>query len=202
MISKTVFFSALAVAATIASDLPSKRLTVGDSVPSVTVRTEEGKAVNLQKVVSEKPTVLIFYRGGWCPFCTRHLKELAGFQEELRNAGLQLIALSIDQPVKLRETPHREELSYRLLSDSDASAAKAFGIAFKVDDATVKKYKESYQIDLEAAAGRTHHLLPHPAVYVVDRSGKIHFAHVNEDYKKRLEPEKILAAAKDALKEK
>ncbi len=172
-------------------------LKVGDAIPDVKLRTEDDMEVSLKKLVSEKPTVLIFYRGGWCPFCNRHLQSLAGIEEDLNKAGAQLLAISMDQPSKLKATPDREKLHYRLLSDSDAAAAKAFGIAFKVDDATVEKYK-GYGINLDAASGRDHHILPHPAVFVADTSGKIRFAHVNPDYKVRLEPKEILKAAQAA----
>lgn len=172
-------------------------LKVGDAIPDVKLRTEDDKEVSLRKLVSEKPTVLIFYRGGWCPFCNRHLQSLAGIEEDLNKAGAQLLAVSMDQPSKLKATPDREKLHYRLLSDSDAAAAKAFGIAFKVDDATVEKYK-GYGINLDAASGRDHHILPHPAVFVADTSGKVRFAHVNPDYKVRLEPKEILKAAQAA----
>lgn len=170
---------------------------IGDAVPDVTLRTEDDKEVSLRRLVSEKPTVLIFYRGGWCPFCNRHLQSLAGIEKDLEKAGVQLLAISMDQPSKLKTTPDREKLHYRLLSDSDAVAAKAFGIAFKVDDATVEKYK-GYGINLDAASGRDHHILPHPAVFIADTAGKICFAHVNPDYKVRLEPKKILEAAQAA----
>jgi peroxiredoxin len=173
-------------------------LKVGDAIPNVKLRTEDDKEVNLRQLVSEKPTVLIFYRGGWCPFCNRHLQSLAGIEDDLNKAGAQLVAISVDQPSKLKATPDREKLHYRLLSDSDAVAAKAFGIAFTVEDALVKKYKDSYQIDLEAAAGKKNHILPHPAVFVADTNGVIRFAHVNPDYKVRLEPAKILDAARPA----
>lgn len=191
-LSILLFGTALAQAQT-----NSTPLKVGDAIPDVTLRTEENKEVSLRKLVSEKPTVLIFYRGGWCPFCNRHLQSLAGIEDDLNKAGAQLLAVSMDQPSKLKETPDRDKLHYRLLSDSDAAAAKAFGIAFKVDDATVEKYK-GYGINLDAASGNDHHILPHPAVFVADTSGKIRFAHVNPDYKVRLEPKKILEAAQAA----
>jgi peroxiredoxin len=176
----------------------ARALQSGDRVPDITLRSETDQEVRLRDLVSKKPTVLVFYRGGWCPFCTKHLHALAGIQEQLTSAGAQLVAISIDQPSKLRATPDRGKLGYTLLSDSDATAAQAFGIAFKVEDQLVAKYKSAYNIDLEAAAGRTHHLLPHPAVFVVEPSGTIRFAHVNADYKQRLEPDKILAAARAA----
>jgi peroxiredoxin len=121
------------------------------------------------------------------------LQALAGIEKDLQAAGAQLLAISPDQPSKLKETTDREKLGYRLLSDSDAVAAQAFGLAFKVDDATVEKYK-TYKIDLDAASGKSHHLLPHPAVFVAGTNGVIRFAHVNPDYKVRLEPAAILKA--------
>jgi len=176
----------------------STPLKVGDAIPDVTLRPEDNKEIKLRTLVAEKPTVLIFYRGGWCPFCTRHLKDLAGIEKDLVAAGAQLLAISPDQPRQLKETPGRDKLGYKLLSDSDAVAAKAFGIAFKVEAALVKKYKDSYKIDLEAASGREHHLLPHPAVFVAHTNGVIRFAHFNPDYKVRLESKQILEAVRAA----
>ena len=176
----------------------STPLKVGDAIPDVKLRTEENKEVSLRKLVSEKPTVLIFYRGGWCPYCNRHLQSLVGIEDELNQAGAQLVAISMDTPAKLKATPNRNQLHYRLFSDSSAAAAEAFGIAFKVDDALVKKYKESYKIDLEAASGNDQHMLPHPAVFIAGTNGVIRFAHFNADYKVRLEPAKILAAVSAA----
>lgn len=185
---------ASAVAAPLSAEEP-RRLAAGDPVPDVILRTEKGAEVRLRDAVKRKPAVLIFYRGGWCPYCTKHLAALAGIEKELTAAGFQLLAISTDQPSKLREKPEYASLAYTLLSDSSMATAKAFGIAFQVPDDLVSKYKDSFGIDLEAASGQTHHLLPHPAVYVVDRGGVIRFAHVNEDYKVRLDPEKVLEAA-------
>ena len=179
------------------SQAPSQPLKAGDSIPDVTLRTEQDQAVSLRKLVAAKPTVLIFYRGGWCPYCMRHLQALEGIEKDLVAEGVQLLAISMDQPSKLRETPNRDKLHYRLLSDSSAQAVKAFGIAFTVDDATLEKYK-TYHVDLEAASGQSHHILPHPSVFVVDQAGKIRFAHVNPNYKVRLDPAKILDAVREA----
>jgi len=178
-----------------ATSLAASPLKTGDVIPDTTVEDESGATLKLRELVRQAPSVLIFYRGGWCPYCTRHLSSLMEIEDDLRSAGYQILAISPDQPSKLAETPDREKLKYRLLSDSDMKTARAFGIAFEVDATTLEKYDE-YGIDLEAASGQSHHLLPHPAVYVVAPDGTIRFAHVNEDYKVRLEPEKILAAAK------
>jgi peroxiredoxin len=191
---KILFFLLLGCALLARAETIPSALKVGDSIPDVTLRTVDDKEVNLRKLVAEKPAVLIFYRGGWCPFCNRHLQSLSGIEPDLAKAGVQLIAISMDQPSKLRETMTKDKLDYTLLSDSDANAVKAFGISYKVSDATLERMK-SYHVDLDAASGNNNHILPHPAVFVVNTKGVIGFVHVNTNYKVRLEPSKILAAA-------
>ena len=170
-------------------------LKVGDSIPDVTLRTVDNQEVKLRTLVAGKPTVLIFFRGGWCPFCNAHLSSLLGIEQELNKEGVQLIAIGMDQPSKLRETMQHDKLDYTLLSDSDATAVKAFGIAYKVDDATLARMK-SFNVDLDAATGNSDHILPHPSVFVVDTSGIIRFVHSDTNFKVRLAASKVLEAAK------
>jgi peroxiredoxin len=194
---KTIFCFLLVGALFARGDTIPSALKVGDSIPDVSLRTMEDKSVRLRQLISDKPAVLIFYRGGWCPFCNVHLQSLSGIKDDLAREGVQLIAISMDQPDKLRETMQKDKLDYTLLSDSDASAVKAFGIAYKVSDATLEKMK-THNVDLDAATGNSNHVLPHPAVFVVSTNGVIRFVHVNPDFKVRLEPSKVLEAAKTA----
>jgi len=172
-------------------------LLIGASVPDVTLQTPDGKAFNLKATVAKKPTVLIFYRGGWCPYCNTYLGQLQAAEAGLLNLGYQILAISPDRPPKLGESVEKGKLTYTLLSDSSMKAAQAFGIAFRVDDVTLEKYKD-YGIDLEAASGEKHHLLPVPAVFIVGTDGVIAFVYANPNYKVRLTPEVLLAAAKAA----
>lgn len=170
----------------------------GGAVPDVAVRTADGEEVRLRDLTGAQPSVLIFYRGGWCPYCTRHLAALAEVEESVEALGYQILAISPDRPAKLAEAAKDAVFNYRLLSDSAMSAARGFGLAFQVDNATLELYKE-YGIDLVDASGETHHLLPVPAVYIVDTKHRIRFAHIDPDYRKRLDPEAVLTAARLAM---
>jgi peroxiredoxin len=119
-------------------------------------------------------------------------------EAELLELGYQIIAISPDKGENLKTTKEKHEMNYQLLSDSKMKAAIAFGIAFKVDSETFKKYK-SYEIDLESASGEKHHLLPVPAVFLINTEGIILFQYVNPNYKVRLRKEIILAAARAFL---
>ena len=171
-------------------------LVEGDRAPAAILRRPDGRQVDLAALYARKPTALIFYRGGWCPYCNAHLAQLATAEGELLAMGYQLLAVSPDRPEELAKTADEQHLTYQLLSDSDAALARAFGLVFRVDDPTLEKYR-GYGIDLEQASGRSHHLLPVPAVYIVDTQGIIQFAHWDADHTKRLDPEALLEAARE-----
>ena len=94
----------------------------------------------------------------------------------------------------LLESLDDPNIGYTIYSDSSLSATRSFGLAFKMPDDMVEKYK-SYNIDLEKASGETHHVLPAPATYIIGTDGIINFAYINPDYKVRLAPSILLAAA-------
>ncbi|MGJ8653393.1 MAG: peroxiredoxin-like family protein [Opitutaceae bacterium] len=164
---------------------------VGSTVPDVTLTQADGNSVQLRELVAEKDTVIVFYRGSWCPYCTRHLAALGQVENQLLEKGYQIVAVSPDNTKHVSESA--SDYNYTLYSDSEMKAASAFGLAFEVD-ARMRKKLESYNIDIETASSQKHHLLPVPAVYIVGKDGLIKFRHFNPDYKKRLDPEDILEA--------
>lgn len=120
---------------------------------------------------------------------------MAKIESKLLKLGFQIIAISSDQPEKLKESILKLKLNYRLLSDHEMKAAKAFGLAFKVNPETFSKLK-GFGIDLEKTTGKKHHLLPVPGVFLVDTNQVIQFQYVNPDYKIRLNPDILLVAAR------
>lgn len=95
----------------------------------------------------------------------------------------------------LEKTPY----DYLLLSDTRLAAARALGVAFRVDAKSYEMLK-GYGIDLEAASGESHHLLPVPTVLVLDREGTIRWSYANPNYRVRPDPETVIAEAEKALR--
>ena len=172
-------------------------LPVGRVAPAVDLQAVDGSTRSLASVLDGKPALVVFYRGGWCPFCTLQLSSLRTLQPELDRQGVQLIAVSPDDPAHLRKTLAGQALDYTLLSDATASALQAFGVAFEVDAVTRAKYA-AFGIDLEAASGHAHHLLPVPSVFVVDAAGVIQFNYSHPDYRTRV-PVRVIRAAVEAV---
>lgn len=188
--------STVGTAAASAADV--NPLAAGDNLPAVVLKTVSGQPFDLKAEVAKKPTVLIFYRGGWCPFCNRQMSGLQGIVKDLQDSGYQLLAISPDSPIELGKSIEKHSLTYTLLSDSDAKAIRAFGLAFRVDDGTYGRML-SFGVDLEKASGEKHHDLPVPAVYIVGMDGVIQFVHYDPDFKKRMDPAEIVKEAKLAV---
>lgn len=106
------------------------------------------------------------------------------------------MAVSPDRPAALAKSLEAKGLGYQLYSDSTLSAAKAFGIVFQLDDATVGRYRE-YGIDLETASGQSHHQLPVPSVFLVEAGGTIRWVYSNPDHKVRPDNAQLLEAARE-----
>ena len=111
----------------------------------------------------------------------------------MQEKGFQVLAISPDRPEKLAEGAAKNKINYTLLSDSKSEAARAFGLAFKVDEKLFKTYK-GFGIDIEADSGETHRELPVPAVYIFDKNGTVKFQYVNPDYRARLNADILKAA--------
>jgi peroxiredoxin len=175
-------------------------LLVGMEAPDFTLRDVENQPFSFTSGVQAKPIVLTFFRGGWCPYCNMHLSELRLAEKQLKEMGFDIWFISIDKPELLLESLDDPEIGYTVYSDSSLDATRAFGLAFRVDDALNERYL-GYGIDLEKASGENHHVLPAPATYLIGTDGIINFAYINPDYKVRLHPDVLLAAATAYLNE-
>ena len=172
-------------------------LPVGVQAPDFEAATYDGGQVKLSEITKDGPAVLIFYRGGWCPYCNRQLQELQSRLEEFQSTGATIVAISVDRQEKAAESVEGGGLGFTVVSDPEAGLLELYNIVYHVPDELVKKYKEEYKIDLERDSGETHHIIAVPAAFVVNRSGKIVFAYVNEDYKVRVSTDALLEALKN-----
>lgn len=172
------------------SQLPEKAedvtpLKVGERIPAINLKTTSGAAIELRKVLNAKPTILIFYRGGWCPYCNQHLAELADIENQILDYGYQIVAVSPDSPENLTKTLDKNEIGYTLLSDSRGELIKAMGIAYKA----TFLYEN---IRSKGATGEKLDLLPVPSLFVVNQQGVIQHAYVNPDYKVRMSGKELM----------
>ncbi|TDD95559.1 peroxiredoxin-like family protein [Flavobacterium cellulosilyticum] len=164
-------------------------LLIGEKIPNLTLKSIEGNDINLSDTFSKQKTILVFYRGGWCPYCNLQLGALGESEKELLELGYQIIAVSPDSPKNLKVTDEKDAINYMLLSDSKGELTKAVGIAFQAPT--------NYESMLSKSSdGLNKSFLPVPTVFILNENGEIQFEHITPDYKHRITTELLIAAAK------
>ncbi len=178
-------------------------LAAGSAAPGFTVRTVDDQPYVFDPDHLQRPTVLISFRGGWCPYCNMHLSELRTVIPVVREMGFDVLFLSNDRPDQLYDGLKRETqediagLDYVILSDANLGAARAFGTAFKITQG-MHDYLEGKNRDYDDSSIDKLDALSVPFVYVIDTSGEIVFDFVEANYKVRISAEDLKAAAEGA----
>lgn len=168
-------------------------LKAGQQAPLFSGTDQNGKAIDLKKVLKTgKSVVVFFYRGQWCPYCNKHIKELQDSLQLLTGKNAYVIGVTPETKDNINATIKKTNAAFSMIQDTDDRIMKAYGVNFKMDDETFAKYK-TYGVDLEANNGNTRHTLPVPATYIIDPSGKIKFVHFDTNYQKRAAVKTLLA---------
>lgn len=174
----------------------------GLTIPAVNLTTADNQTLALEQLVKQKPSVLVFYRGGWCPYCNAQLAALRDIEPQLAKLGYQLIAITPDSVASISKSladTGGQKLNYTLLSDANFAASSAFGLAYYPDDKTAAAYKGKLGSLITTEAGSEKVVLPVPAVYILNTKGEAVFNYVHINYKTRLEGELLVKAAELAL---
>lgn len=175
------------------SELPAKPedispLLIGETVPDLQLTQMDGSSTDFGAVLNGKKTILIFYRGGWCPYCNSHLSELQKIEPKLKELGYQIIAVSPDVPAKLNESDQKHDLSYQLYSDVKGELMGKMGIAFQAPE----RYQKML---LNITAEENKGWLPVPSVFIVNDKKQIVFEYISPDFKHRMNGDLLLAVA-------
>jgi peroxiredoxin len=160
-------------------------LLIGEKIPNVVLHDANGKEVKT-KDIFDKKTVVVVYRGGWCPYCNSQLADMQEIEKDIIALGYQVVAISPDAPSFLKQTLDKKELQYQLYSDSEGVFSQAVGIAFAREKPKLDKYSE----------GKNPGFLPVPTVYVLNDKQEIEFMYINPNYGTRLKGDVLLAVLK------
>ena len=120
------------------------------------------------------PTLVIFYRGHWCPFCRRYLCKLQSNLRRFRDRGVELCGICPEPIDTIRSMADYLRITFPLLSDADGLAIEAFGV--------------------RNAFSAARSLMPHPAAILIDTDGRERFRSVNRNYKRRATMHKLFGA--------
>ncbi|MEO0987475.1 MAG: peroxiredoxin-like family protein [Cyanobacteria bacterium J06639_14] len=190
-----------------ALEIVEKALKSGDQAPDFSLETHRGEIRTLFDYLKEGPLVLTFYRGLWCPYCNLHLKAYNEHLADIKATGANLVAVSPEKrdsgyealmdseaPPEFKGAAVRD-VGFDVLYDAGNSLAQKYGLAFELPE-THKQLMGMLNFDIEKANGDRTYAFADPATYVIGQDSIIQWAYVPNNYRKRAEPEAIIAQLK------
>lgn len=176
-----------------ADDAAKKALNIGAKMPSFKLKDSTGKIVESSDLLKRGNLVVVFYRGSWCPFCNLYLRSLQKNIVQIKEAGGNLVAVSVENPDNSLKVSRKNELGFTVLSDPNLTTARKFGIVYQMPKETDELYK-TRGLDVAKHNEMERAELPLSATYIVNQKGEIVYAYLEPDYKKRAAPEVIVEA--------
>lgn len=164
----------------------------GDQAPQFSAEDNTGKQLELKELLkSHKAVVLFFYRGQWCPYCNKQIKELQDSLQLLTTRGAYVVGVTPETGENINKTINKTHASFSIIQDKSSRIMKAYDVNYNVNEQTLAQLNK-YGVDLEKNNGNRDHVLPVPATYVIDRSGTIIYVHFDKDYTKRASVRAVL----------
>jgi peroxiredoxin len=168
-------------------------LAVGDEAPDFALPGPAERLISLTDALRTGPSIVTFYRGGWCPYCNIQVRAYQRSLPEIAGLGGQIIAISPQLPDGSLSVAEKNALELHVLSDAHDAVARSFGLVYALPEelrATLRMNEKA----LPGINGDASWELPLPATFVIAQDRRVALAYVDVDYRNRLAPEYIVAA--------
>ncbi|MCF6241972.1 MAG: peroxiredoxin family protein [Bacteroidales bacterium] len=177
----------------IADKNPPQGISVGEKAPLFIAKDYQGNEIDLQKYIEKSPVVLIFYRGNWCPVCSKYLKNYSDSLKMITDKGAAVLFITPETAEGAEKTVKKTKLPYTIVIDDKQEIMKNYDVLFEVTKKYNRKIKTLLFTDIaENNQEETAHL-PVPATFIIDKTGTIVWRQFDPNYKNR-------ASTKDILK--
>lgn len=165
--------------------VPDGGLRVNQPLPDFPLQRSDGTMTSSSEL-TDRPYVVMFYRGNWCPFCMVQVRQIAEEYRELERRGVGVALISAQRAADTVELAERFEVPMRFYVDVDGAAARALDLvqvggtpaiysAGTNGDTTVPTVviTDASGIVLWVDSSDNHRIRPEPAAFleVLDRAG-------------------------------
>lgn len=171
-------------------------LFINSKVPDFKAKDQNGNNVVFKDLRKKGNVVVVFTRGSWCPYCNHYLKRLQDSLDLIKAKNAQLLVITPEAERGIDSVIAITGATFPVIYDSAMKISVGYHVAYKVDDRTLARYKNSNpSIDLLRINNQAKDAyLPITAVYVVNNEGSVTYRYFDEDYKKRVSVKEILKA--------
>lgn len=153
-------------------------LRAGRSLPDFPAADESGNPIRSVQVIGS-PTVMLFVRGNWCPFCTSQVKDLTKHYKDIVDLGAKLILVTPKPLETTRRVAEFFEVEFDFWLDDQLEAAKQLGLFMPAG--VPGDHRKEYGEDTVW-----------PTALVIDAAGIIRFAKLSRFIIDRPDPKALL----------
>jgi peroxiredoxin len=154
-------------------------LEIGKKAPSFTLKDQNDNTVTLDALLRKGPVALVFLRSAeWCSYCQFQVIQIQQNIKEIESAGGTVVAISYDDPQKVKTFASRHKISMPILSDPDS------------------KIIDAYHMRSQAASGHQEGCSKH-GTFILDKNGVVR----SKPYLVSTQPRPVVEALLGGLKE-
>ena len=155
------------------------QLQVGNILPDLVLENDRGVAVHTDSMKGS-PSLLMFFRGNWCPLCMAQIKEIAGQYQQLTDRGVRIVLISPQSQQHTQSLAKKFKVPFTFLVDKDFKVAKQLNLF----------HESGTPLGMEVLGYSSDTVLP--TVIITDAENRIIFADLTDNYRVRPEPETFI----------
>jgi len=174
------------------SDAGSTAPAVGDTLPDGMLPDDLGRLVRISQLYAQRPLVVSFNRGHWCPYCRLELQALKQATLAIESTGGALVSVVPEIGAYRAKMIEDNGLAFRVMSDIDLAYAMELGLVVWIGE-DMKALYQARGIDLARFQDNDAWMLPIPATFVVAHGGRIAARFVDPEFRRRMPIEDILS---------
>lgn len=163
-----------------------RQLEAGSPLPDFRAIDEQGDPVRSVELHSS-PTVILFVRGNWCPFCSRQVSNLTQHYRDIVDLGAKLIFITPKPLETTRRVAEFFKVEFDFWLDEDLAVTRQLGLL--LEGGVPGSYRKEYGKDTIW-----------PTALVVDAGGIIRYSELSKHISDRPDPRVLLREVRKTLK--
>jgi peroxiredoxin len=133
-------------------------LKVGDKAPDFALPDVlTGETVRLTDLL-DRPLLLYFARGTWCPTCRKWMGQIAEHMPDLQKRGVSTVSVVAQRPASAAADLKDDPYPFPVLADASRTVVKQYGVYVRANFESIN--------------------IARPASFVIDTKGTVRFMHL------------------------
>jgi peroxiredoxin len=166
-------------------------LFLGAKAPDFKANDQFDRKIQFRIAAKNQKAVVLFYRGYWCPHCTRLLSRIQDSLHLFTEKGVTVMAVSPESPVNRAKTLEKTKAGFSLISDSGLTIIKKYDLSYELSESQLSRYRTA-GLDIPSINYPNGPYLPVPAVFIIGKDFTINFRFFDPEHKTRISVKQIL----------